>query len=162
MRDIDLWRTLALFVVAVGQTCFVLLYTTFPWYKSFVGRALFYKALMLALITDTFIVVRFFGFENTDVLFLSLYSMLGIGVWWQFFAFLSVRRAGKQNQRNPNSPHKSAVVSGNAMLSDRQAEAVEVSEAADVAEAAAIETALAAANAVEAANVAARAYKREN
>src|SRR5688572_3775570 len=107
--SVDFWRTVSLFGVALGQTLFVLLYWTFPWYKTFLGRALFYKSLMLATIVDAFIVARILDVE-LDALFVVLYTMLGIGVWWQLIAFFRVRWAGKQNRDNPHRD----VVSGNA------------------------------------------------
>ena len=100
------WRTTALFVVAVGQTLFVALYMTFPWYKTFLGRALFYKAIMLGILTDLFLVARYFDFAGLDALFIAVYLLLGVGVWWQFFAFLRVRRAGRQNSPNPGHNRK--------------------------------------------------------
>lgn len=98
----EFWRLVALGLVAVGQTMFVLIYATFPWYKTFLGRALFYKGLMLATLTDLFLVARFFQFSHMDKVFIAVYILLGVGVWWQFFAFLRVRRAGNQNKHNPN------------------------------------------------------------
>jgi len=111
--DFDSLRTASLTFVAVGQTCFVLLYTTFPWWRSFLGRALFYKALMLMLIVDLFLLTRIFQWDNMDTLFVTLYTLLGVGVWVQFFAFLKVRSQGKQNQTNPNSVTDTSEVSGN-------------------------------------------------
>ncbi len=104
----DTWRTISLTGVAVGQTLFVLLYATFPFYKTFFGRALFYKALMLALITDVFVAARVFDFSGLDILFSFLYFLLGIGVWWQFFAFLRVRYAGTHNRTNPGHDGKAS------------------------------------------------------
>lgn len=110
MHDIDFWRTAALFWVALGQTLFVAVYVTFPWWKTFLGRALFYKAIMLAFLTDLFVVAKYFEFTGLDVLFVVVYALLGVGVWWQFIAFLRVRQTGRQNKVNPHTPDG---VSGN-------------------------------------------------
>lgn len=91
----DTWRTLTLGGVATGQIAFCLLYATFPWYKSFLGRALFFKALVLALITGTYLLTRLLGWTNINETFIILYGLLAVGVWVQFFAFLKVRREGK-------------------------------------------------------------------
>jgi ABC-type sugar transport system permease subunit len=92
--DLEFWRTATLAFVAVGQTLFVILYATFPWYKTFLGRALFYKALTLGAITDVFIASRVWQFAGQDVVFVVLYALLGIGVWWQLLAFVRVKRHG--------------------------------------------------------------------
>lgn len=157
--DLMFWRVFALGFVALGQTLFVLVYSTFPWWKTFLGRALFYKAVMLAVIVDLFIVARVFDFVALDVVFVILYIFLGFGVWWQFFAFLRVRRAGKQGRSNPNGLSR---VSGNreTALTEREVDAAEVSDAANVAEAAAIETAAVAAAVAVAAHEAAVAESR--
>lgn len=91
---IEFWRTLALGSAAVGQTAFVLLYSTFPWWRSFLGRALFYKACTLCVILDVFIVARLLDFGRLDVVFIIMYVALSLGIWFQFFAFLYVKRKG--------------------------------------------------------------------
>jgi len=101
--DADFWRTAMLAGVALGQTLFVILYSTFPWYKTFLGRALYYKALTLALITDVFIASRIWDFGALDVVFVALYFLLGIGVWWQLFAFLRVKHHGPDGKRKDES-----------------------------------------------------------
>lgn len=106
LHDLDFWRTVALSTVALGQTLFVLLYMTFPWYASFLGRALFGKALALLLIVDFAALSRWFEFGAKDAVFVGLYLVLGLAVWAQFVAFLRVRVAGIQDEQ-------SGVVSGN-------------------------------------------------
>lgn len=96
--DINTWRTILLGLVALGQTMFVLLYFTFPWQKSFLGRALFFKALSLAALTDAWIVYRVFDIPRADLMFVLLYALLALGVWVQYFAFLKVRAEGHQNE----------------------------------------------------------------
>lgn len=94
--DLDTWRTIAIGSAALGQTCFAALYLLFfPWWNSFLGRALFYKAITLAVLTDLVFLARFFGFARNDELFVFLYLALSFGIWWQFSAFLRVYRRGK-------------------------------------------------------------------
>lgn len=93
-HDIDTWRSITLGFGWAGQTMFVLLYMTFPWWKNFLGRALFYKALMLGLLMGCVFFARMLGLRNLDWAFVALYGLLGVGTWWQFFAFLSVKRRG--------------------------------------------------------------------
>lgn len=92
--DIETWRTVFLFLAALGQTCFVVLYMTFPWWASFFGRALFYKALILGIFLDAIWLSRTFGFNNVDELYVVLYGLLTLGIWWQFLAFIRTKRRG--------------------------------------------------------------------
>jgi len=94
-QDLDFWRGVTLGSAALGQTCFVVLYMTFPWWRSFLGRALFYKATILAVLADLAFSARVFGFKNMDVVFVVVYGLLASGIWFQFFAFLRVKRAGR-------------------------------------------------------------------
>lgn len=100
--DLDTWRTITLGIVALGQTAFVLLYATFPWWRSFLGRALFFKAFTLAVLVDAFMVTRIVSWGHYDVLFVVLYGFFAIGVWFQFSAFLRVRLQHRQDQVSGN------------------------------------------------------------
>lgn len=92
-HDIDTWRTALLGLAALGQTTFVVLYLTFPWWGTFFGRALFYKALTLAIFLDVVWVARTFGYRP-DELYVTLYGFLAVGIWWQVWAFLNSKRKG--------------------------------------------------------------------
>lgn len=94
-NDIDTWRTVTLASMAFGQTAFVILYLTFPWWRTFLGRALFYKALTLAILLDFGFAARYYDFIRSDKLFVVLYILLAGGIWWQFFAFLHVKQSGR-------------------------------------------------------------------
>ena len=96
-HDLDFWRTVAIGFAGIGQTLFVLLYATFPWWRTFLGRALFYKAVTLMILTDFILAARLFEFGNLDVWFVVIYGLLGIGIWAQALAFLSVKRNGKRD-----------------------------------------------------------------
>ena len=77
---LDFWRSVTITVTAVGQTLFVLLYTTFPWWRTFLGRALFYEALAFALLVDTAVAVRVWDLWNEDVIIVALYGLVATGV----------------------------------------------------------------------------------
>ena len=94
-QNLDFWRGVTLASAAVGQTFFVALYLTFPWWTTFLGRALFYKAVILMILADLAITARVFDFLNVDALFVIVYGLLASGIWFQFFAFLKVKRAGR-------------------------------------------------------------------
>lgn len=91
-------RGAALLVMAVGQTLFALLYLTFPWWKTFLGRALFFKAMAFAVLLDLGLWARHTELPSEDRLFAGLYCLLAVGVWTQLAAFLSVRTS--HNARN--------------------------------------------------------------
>lgn len=95
-------RTLALTVVALGQTLFVILYLTFPWYRTFLGKALFFKAAILATLVDLGLVARTFpDLLDWSEVFIGLYFLLGFGVWFQLLAFLRVRIDAKRKDKRP-------------------------------------------------------------
>lgn len=98
MSDIEFWRTFNLGAVAVGQTAFVLLYCTFPWWKRPLGRALFFKAVALAVVVDAFMIYRIAPFPHADVFFVGLYGVLALGVWAQFGGFLRVKLRHREDQ----------------------------------------------------------------
>lgn len=95
LRDSEFWRTLLLGVAGVGQTLFVILYMTFSWWQSFLGRALFYKSLILCITLDVGVLARILGLTDLDWFFVVLYACFALGIWWQFLAFLRVKRAGR-------------------------------------------------------------------
>lgn len=98
MPDLDTWRTINLGIAALGQTAFVLLYLTFPWYKTFLGRALFFKAVTLGVLVDFVWIARYYKFGYFDILFVWMYGVLAVAIWFQFLAFLRVKREGRENQ----------------------------------------------------------------
>lgn len=89
---------------ALLQTAFVVLYITFPWYKTFLGRALFGKAVALAVVMDTFIIARLFGMSDVDLVFTVLYGGLVLGIGAQLVAFWKVKAEGRTNEVSGNTP----------------------------------------------------------
>lgn len=102
---IEFWRTFGILFAAVGQTLFTLLYFTFPWYRNFLGRALFFKAVAFMTLVDVAVGGRIWDWPYEDALFVFLYWVLGFGIWYQFVAFLRVRLEGRQDvvSGNPNA-----------------------------------------------------------
>ena len=97
IHDIDFWRGVLIAAAALGQTLFVLLYMTFPWYRTFLGRALFIKALTFMLLLDTAAAGRVWDWPHEDVWIITLYGLTALGIWAQFTAF-SVQRFGGTDQ----------------------------------------------------------------
>lgn len=91
-NDFEQWRTFFLGLSGLGSTLFVLLYLTFyKWWKKFLGRALFFKALILAIFLDCATISRIMGWSGNDKFWLTLYALFAFGIWWQFVAFLRVK-----------------------------------------------------------------------
>lgn len=102
--DINHLRTVSLSVAAIVQTLFVLFYATFSWYKTFLGRALFLKAVTLMAIVDFAALSRWFDFGANDTIFVVLYATLTVGIVAQFVAFIRVRLSGRSDQVSGNAP----------------------------------------------------------
>lgn len=80
---------------APAQTAFILLYGFgSPWWKSLLGRALFTKALGLALLVDLALLYQFFGDDwwNRDGIRLGVYALIATGAWLQLAALVQQRR----------------------------------------------------------------------
>lgn len=100
--SLEFWRTLGIIVAATGQTAFVLLYTTYPWWQRFLGRALFFKAMAFALLVDIAVAGRIWDWKYEDATFVILYWLLAFGIWVQFFAFLRVKLEHRENTVSGN------------------------------------------------------------
>ena len=90
MLNLNLLETSVLGVAAVGQLLFLLLYGTFPWWRSFLGRALFVKALTVAILLSVWEAGRFFDWTHEEGTFALLGALVCVGIWGQVFAFLGV------------------------------------------------------------------------
>lgn len=106
MNGMELWRTAAIAVVAIGQTAFVILYLTLPWRRSYLGRALFTFALSLALFADVIVVGRVWDWKYEEQTFIALYSFVGVGVWYQFLAFLETRISRRELEAGFQKPEE--------------------------------------------------------
>jgi len=97
--SIEFWRSAGIIVTALGQTTFILLYATFPWWRSLIGRALFLKGLSFAVLLDVAVAGRLFDWGGEDAWFVVLYWVVGVGVWYQTITFLWVRLGSAQEQK---------------------------------------------------------------
>lgn len=101
-HELAFWRLATITTAAVGQTLFVILYATFPWWRTFMGRALFLKAVAFALLVDIAIVGSLIDWKGEDVTFVTLYGALAVGIWGQLLAFAHVRFNGRQAEVSGN------------------------------------------------------------
>lgn len=88
--DLEWWRTATIVTAAVGQTLFLLLYATFPWYRTFLGRALFLNAFTLAILIDTATINHLWGWDwgYRDLRTVLVYGLTVSGIWAQLIAFV--------------------------------------------------------------------------
>lgn len=101
--DINLLRTISLTVAAVAQTLFVALYLTWKWWSTFLGRALFGKAVALLLIVDFAALSRWLDFGSQDLVFTIMYTVLATGIVAQLIAFLRVKIRNEREGVSGNS-----------------------------------------------------------
>lgn len=105
LHTVEFWRTAGIIFAATGQTLFTLLYFTFPWWKEFLGRALFFKAVAFCTLVDVAVAGRIWDWPYEDAIFVGLYWFLGLGIWFQFIAFLRVRLGDRQDQAVSGNDH---------------------------------------------------------
>lgn len=91
MMDMESLRTTAVINAAIGQTIFVLLYATSPWWKTFLGHSLFFKSLSLGMLFNAAVASRLYDWGWEDETFVVIYFAVGAGIWLQLAAFLRVR-----------------------------------------------------------------------
>lgn len=91
MPGVDFWRAFAILVAALGQLGFVLLYLSFPWWASFLGRSLFFMAASFALLLVVASAGIVWNWKGEDDTIVSLYCLVAVGIWYQLLAFLRVR-----------------------------------------------------------------------
>lgn len=91
MGDIELWKGITVVSAAVGQTLFVLLYMTFPWYRTFLGRALFIKAVTFATMIDVAVAGMIWDWDHERAMLITMYGLTAFGIWAQLTAFSVVR-----------------------------------------------------------------------
>lgn len=88
---LDDWRHLSWIVGAVGQTAFVLLYAVVPWWRDYVGRALFFKSLGLMVLLDVTVIDILIDYAAEDAVTVGLYWLVVVGICWQLGALVRQR-----------------------------------------------------------------------
>lgn len=98
MRDLDSWRTSVLGIAAVGQTCFILLYATFPWWRSFLGRVLFVKSLTIGLLLISAELGQFWNWAYEEWTIVLVGAAVAVGIWGQVVAFICVMLTHRRSE----------------------------------------------------------------
>lgn len=88
--SIEDWRASILTFAAFGQVVFSSLYLTFPWWRSFLGRALFFKAITLTVLMVGLAYSRWAGIDTNRSPFGIFFLLVGIGIWMQNAAFIRI------------------------------------------------------------------------
>lgn len=80
--------TLRLYVAAaIGQTAFVVLWASLPWWKTRVGRAMMVKSASLMIVLDFGVINYYWGPFHAWV-GVALFALVVVGIYSQFFTFL--------------------------------------------------------------------------
>jgi len=83
----------------VGQIVFVGMYATFPWWKSRIGRVLFFNASALALALFAALVrIRFVDSELGYRMSTVIFGIFGVAVWVQAATLIHLRTRAKKDE----------------------------------------------------------------
>lgn len=109
--SIEDWMVWLVRVAAVSQTLFVLLYGPLtPWWRNRVGRAIFTKALALALLLDISLINQAIGhpYRHMNQIALSVIALVTLGSLMQLSALVleRIRPTGRDsfNARKETRP----------------------------------------------------------
>lgn len=91
--------SLLVLTTVIPTNLFVIYYARLDWRASAVGRALMVKATGVALLVDLAVVSRFFGdsYPGRDPVRLTVFTILAVGLWYQFLVLLQTRRAFRRD-----------------------------------------------------------------
>lgn len=107
----DTAAVLLILIAAPAQTAFALIYgLASPWWRSLVGKALFTKAVALALLIDISLLYQWLGdnYALRDVVRLSVFGLIAFGSWLQLVALLKEKVKGRRDDADrfsrPDTP----------------------------------------------------------
>lgn len=81
------WTLRLYTAAAVGQTLFVVLWATLPWWRTIIGRALMIKSASLMVILIWSLVNYHLGpFVHQQGIGLGLFGLVALGIWLQLWA----------------------------------------------------------------------------
>jgi hypothetical protein len=90
------WMVASVIVAAVGQTFFVARYAVRPWWRHYVGRALFVKSASLWLLLVTEIVVAYHPTRVVNIVFAVVLWVVALAIVGQAVALERQIRAGRR------------------------------------------------------------------
>jgi hypothetical protein len=93
------WGLTALWIAAVVQTCFVVTYGLSPWWRHFVGRALFSKSASLAIILWLTVVNHYLTYDYQLQVSVVATWVVTASICFQFAALVAQRRIDRAARR---------------------------------------------------------------
>ena len=78
----------ALLLCAIGQTAFVVVYTFRPWPKFDVGRALWSKSALIAIVLWMSVIANFYVYPIEDALGTVVLCLLCCSIWYQLYVLV--------------------------------------------------------------------------
>lgn len=97
----ELVAVLLIFAVATAQSAFIVIYGIWsPWWRTWLGRAVFTKGLGLALLADLALAHNLLGEEypGRDVIRLTIFTLLAVGAWLQLAVLISEKRKPRRDR----------------------------------------------------------------
>lgn len=91
----DRWQHLAFYAIvlaAIVQTAYIAVYGTRPWWRHYVGRALFFKSASLLVVFWLTIVNTFFAYPGQEQVTTVALWVVAATIAYQFAALLRTRR----------------------------------------------------------------------
>jgi hypothetical protein len=83
-----------MYLIAIPANGFPIIYGTFfPWFKSWLGRALFTKAIGIALLVDTAVLYQLLGddYPGRGLIRFIAFGTVLIGIYLQFFVVVYLK-----------------------------------------------------------------------
>jgi hypothetical protein len=91
-----------LWASAVGQTLFVVLWMTMPWWRHWVGRALMVKSIALGIYLDFALVHNYIDpYPALPLLGVILFGFITIGIWTQLATLAHEAKRPTGNDEDP-------------------------------------------------------------
>lgn len=82
-------------LIALPINLFTVLYAfTTPWWREWIGRALFVSSLGLMLLVDIALAYNWLGddYPGRDIVRLAVYSIICVGAWFKLIALFVAKR----------------------------------------------------------------------
>lgn len=96
------WSLRLVYAAAVGQTLFVILWGTLPWYRTRVGRALMVKSVSLMVYLDWAVLVinGWVPIAHRENIAVVLFGLITVGIWTQLTALTFEIWRGRRSRSN--------------------------------------------------------------
>lgn len=100
------WTLRLYTAAAIGQTLFVALWATLPWWRTVVGRALMVKSFALMVVLDWALVTYHLGpFAHQESISVVLFGLVVVGIWSQVAAIGHEMWLARRERRSSGGDH---------------------------------------------------------